>query len=253
MHYQRYSRAFFLSAWTWFDFVGIGVSVVDAVVFGYALTDVDTSTGQFSVLRILRLVRFIRLVRLFKLLRELWLLVIALIVSLRIIFWALMFLVLVLYAFGIMLRGLTEGENLDPKYWSSLPVVMYSLMQICTYDAWPVVTRGITDKMPFMHAFFLIFMSCASIGILNLVVGCLVHTVFQIAELLAPAAQREAAFQKQLGLVELSGDFRKWNGRPTFKFEHRISRNEVFDVFGRIEFFFIWKAINTTTSGTSSS
>merc|ERR1712196_613532 len=115
---------FLRDAWVIFDLTIILISVVDNVILEFANLDFDAST--ISVLRVFRLFRLMRLVRLFKMLRELWLLVMGMVISIRTLFWAVLMLTLVIYVGAIMMVELVgksatfEGDLDVENRWGNI-------------------------------------------------------------------------------------------------------------------------------------
>merc|ERR1719181_2356084 len=75
----------------------------------------QSEVSTFTVLRLVRLVRITRLVRLLrlKMFHELSLMVNGVIAGLKTLFWAIVFLVALIYSFGVLLRQVLDPDHND--------------------------------------------------------------------------------------------------------------------------------------------
>jgi len=103
--------------WNWFDFIVVLLSVIDTsmTLLSRLWTDIalEVNLSSFSVIRLVRLVRITRLVRLLrlKMFQELTLMVSGIIGGLRTLFWAMFFLLGVVYFLGVLLRQLMSSTS----------------------------------------------------------------------------------------------------------------------------------------------
>ena len=86
----------------WLDFSLVALSVVDVWIIGPI--GINADLRMMSMLRMLRLIRLARLFRLFRMFKELTLLVNGFVDSVKTLFWALIFLSIMVYIFSIFAR-----------------------------------------------------------------------------------------------------------------------------------------------------
>lgn len=186
---------FLINPWMAFDLIIISISVTD----NWILANIGKSGGAsvVAVLRVFRLMRLVRLVRLLKLLKELWLLVSGMMESMRILFWAILMLIFVIYIVALFMQTTVgcptckwkDDEHIQ-EYWGSIPRTMMSLMQIATYDGWGDIVRYLIEGPPgtegegepYLFAILWVFIMISSLGILNLIIGVLLVSALEVTK-----------------------------------------------------------------------
>jgi voltage-gated sodium channel len=185
--------------WNCFDLIILLLALVEValelavhVLSGRSRTLFDNG-GTAKILRLFRLTRLLRLVRTFRQLKPLRMLVHSIIFAGKSVFWALMLLFMIVYAFGIVLTQAvmeyTEGgrrvedEDLD-SYYGSLYRSMLSLwMAVSGGISWieltePLERIGNTTWI----ALFLLYVIFVYFFILNVVTGVFVQNAFEGAQ-----------------------------------------------------------------------
>jgi hypothetical protein len=101
--------------WSWFDFVVVLFALLDSTMtIVNALGDGDSVNLQrFTIVRLFRLVRVARLVKLLRLkaFQELAIMINGIVGGLKTLFWAIIFLLVVVYSMGILMRQLFDPAS----------------------------------------------------------------------------------------------------------------------------------------------
>ncbi|KCZ50526.1 hypothetical protein HY29_07115 [Hyphomonas beringensis] len=176
-----YRLHFFKSAWNWFDFIVVGVSLVPG---GTA----------FSVLRALRVLRVLRLLHVVPMMRRITEALMKALPGMGAIFAVLALVTYVAAVMATNMYGNTDNEEVALLF-GDLPSSAYSLFQVMTMDGWrfEVVQKVIDDGHPYAWVFFLIFIFIASFAILNLFIALVVDSL---------AAEQQAILEEGLEDIE---------------------------------------------------
>ena len=178
-----------------FDFLIIALSLLDSLIIvqlrNAGALDLDTSA--LSVLRAFRLFRLAKLLRVFRLFPQLQKMVFALIETWRQVCWALLLILLLLYAFSIYavsIVGHEAAEGTPSKmYFGDLRSALLTGWQITTFDHWDEVLYTAKDNM--LHLIMLLLLSIVlGLGLMNMVIGVLCESA------LALQARDEADLQR---------------------------------------------------------
>lgn len=186
--------------WNWFDVVVVALAVFDVVLTwmaSFSSTTNDSSFKDFTLLRLARLARLTRMMRLIRVLRlrffkELLLMVKGVLAGLRTLFWAIVMLVFLVYACGVLLRQTVGEQNhvMRDEYstvlFGTVPWSMFSVfrcfMSDCNLaDGTPIAEHlyqlyGFVFVIPyFVCLLFIIF------GIFNMVTAVFVENVIEAA------------------------------------------------------------------------
>lgn len=161
-----------------FDFVIIVLSLLDSLVIvqlrNAGVLNLDTSA--LSVLRAFRLFRLAKLLRVFKLFPQLQKMVFALIETWRQVCWALVLILLVLYAFSIYAVTIV-GNDAEPgsplkKYFGDLRSALLTGWQVTTFDHWGDVLT--VSKSNLLNLVVLLLLAVVlGLGLMNMVIGVL--------------------------------------------------------------------------------
>jgi len=206
-------KGYFCSASNLFDFMLCLTAVLDA----YILPELpgDTNANQFTVLRILRFGRVLRLVRLVKMFRDLWMLCIGLVNSLSALSWTLILMGCTIYGFGVFF-AIVVGRDCDgaysewkwcEDYYGSLARSMYTLFEIMTLELSGV--RSVITTTPVLMAPMMIFITMASFGLMNIVMGVIVEKVLDAANANTEKLALEQAAQHKMELAWLGAIFKE--------------------------------------------
>eukprot|EP00928_Gymnodinium_smaydae_P053941 TRINITY_DN3780_c0_g4_i2.p1 TRINITY_DN3780_c0_g4~~TRINITY_DN3780_c0_g4_i2.p1 ORF type:complete len:580 (+),score=55.17 TRINITY_DN3780_c0_g4_i2:55-1794(+) len=173
--------------WNWFDFLCLVLAVTDTVVMVIAYSYVmiygsnsATDLGAFMQIKLLRLARLARIIRLlrFKVFRELKELVQGVIAGVRVLLWAVVALILVIFTLGIAFRQLVSGFS----EFDSLASCMFTLFRCFTDGCAAIDGTPLTEKLrakygiPFVFTYSTIFLF-VHFGLFNLIMALYVDYV----------------------------------------------------------------------------
>eukprot|EP00931_Biecheleriopsis_adriatica_P086509 TRINITY_DN6116_c1_g1_i1.p1 TRINITY_DN6116_c1_g1~~TRINITY_DN6116_c1_g1_i1.p1 ORF type:complete len:854 (-),score=179.09 TRINITY_DN6116_c1_g1_i1:74-2554(-) len=175
------------AGWNWFDVLCVMASVCDFII-SYVLLDYFIAAGGdpddmgsfllVKMFRMARLTRIIRVVR-FKMFKELKLIILGLFSGLRALFWAVILLLFLIYALGVVMK--TIAGEMEPEF-NSVTAAMFTLFRCFTegcaaYDGTPL-TEKLHMKLggSFVVAYFLISMM-VTVGIFNLIMAVFIDNV----------------------------------------------------------------------------
>merc|ERR550537_82349 len=141
--------------------------------------------NMLSLLRVLRLLRLVRLIRMMTRFKELILLINGFISALRTVFWAMLFLSMIVIGFAIVFvkifykRGVEYdfGERSTYENFGTVPRCVMTLC-ICMTDGCVESTiRPIVEKEPYMFVIWFAYLTLTLLGIMNMIVGILCETI----------------------------------------------------------------------------
>ncbi|CAJ1370260.1 unnamed protein product [Effrenium voratum] len=161
-----------------FDFAIIALSLLDSLIIvqlrNAGALNLDTSA--LSVLRAFRLFRLAKLLRIFKLFPQLQKMVFALIETWRQVFWALVLVLLVLYAFSIyavsMIGDDAEEGSAMKLYFGDLRSALLTGWQVTTFDHWDEVLHQSRNDVLNLVVLLLVAIALG-LGLMNMVIGVL--------------------------------------------------------------------------------
>jgi voltage-gated sodium channel len=183
---------FFRDSWNLFDLILVVIGVVDtfllSVISAARASDgkKDESLSVFMAMRVARLLRLARIFRLLRFFKELWLLVAGVLSALRTLMWTWLFVLLIIYVFGLVatrLLGQEYGDK-DPdmrEYFGTVSASMFTLFQVVTTEGWADVARGSMVHQPSMWVFFILFISITTFAIMNVVTAVIVENTLDQA------------------------------------------------------------------------
>ena len=142
----------------------------------------------FRLFRMAKLLRLIRLVRLFS---DLYLLFEGLKDGVRLLLWATVLLVVVVYIGAIVLLEISKVSDMKDDeyvqiYWATLPRTMLTLFEITTYSDWTQhVRRFAIDELGGadgynLGTFFVFYIAITSIGLMNIVSGTMITGALEV-------------------------------------------------------------------------
>jgi len=194
------------SGWVKFDFMLVGIGSVMMVVETLLTGSQNLKElGPLMVLRVMRLLRLARAVRLVVQFRTLWRLVSGLLGSAGTIMYTLLLLVIILYVFACLgIEIITKAEAMqDPaecerrgmdgavcedfraivaQYWSSLPIIMLTLVQFVNLDSIAAIYTPCIRANPWLALYFLAFILIVSVAVMNLVTAVIVEGAIEQAK-----------------------------------------------------------------------
>ncbi|CAE7470422.1 Cacna1c [Symbiodinium natans] len=175
--------------WNWFDWTCLAVMYVDLIITTVFLAEgrVDAQTPEaissltmMKVLRLARLARIIRALR-FKAFHELKLIVMGVFSGLRVIGWAIVLLIFVIYAIGVVLRNFV-GDDPEQEEFSSVLAAMFTCFRCftdgCTaLDGTPLSERLRNQYGPAFMVAYIFTIMLITVGIFNLIMAVFIENV----------------------------------------------------------------------------
>eukprot|EP00746_Dinoflagellata_sp_MGD_P078230 gnl/MRDRNA2_/MRDRNA2_31300_c0_seq1.p1 gnl/MRDRNA2_/MRDRNA2_31300_c0~~gnl/MRDRNA2_/MRDRNA2_31300_c0_seq1.p1 ORF type:complete len:792 (+),score=129.08 gnl/MRDRNA2_/MRDRNA2_31300_c0_seq1:89-2464(+) len=180
-------RIYFQDGLNWLDSALVTVSVVDVWII--RPIGVEADLRMMSIFRMLRLIRLARLLRLIRMFKELTLLVQGFIASVRTLGWALLFLLILVYAFALFARnvfgngGYEFNEDVGDAFtlFGTVDRSMLTLFVCLTEGCGLDIVHPTVREAPLMIAFWAIFIFFTTYGLLNLIVGCFCENAMKSA------------------------------------------------------------------------
>ena len=168
--FGHWFRAFFRSAWNWFDLIIVGVSVFDAV---YVL-----SGGHGSGLNILRLIRIFRIFRIFNKLDNMRRIMYAILAAFGPMLNAFLLFVVVISIYSVMAVNLFRKYS--HEHFQSFSMSFYTLLGVATGEDWVVYLhqrlRNSDEGVDTVVAvFFVSYIGLVFIVAFNIIVGVLIE------------------------------------------------------------------------------
>merc|ERR1719426_71960 len=138
-----------------------------------------------SILRMLRLLRLARLLRVFRMFKELWLIVAGLTAAVRTLFWASLFLFLVIFMFAVFATQMIgHPTNDDGSYvydvfdedtvfrlFGNVPRSMMSLFICITDGCVESIVGPMREVAPGFVLYWLLYIFVTMLGLMNLIIG----------------------------------------------------------------------------------
>ncbi|WP_278922223.1 MULTISPECIES: ion transporter [Pseudophaeobacter] len=151
---------FFLSGWSLFDFVIVGIALVPGA-------------QGFSVLRALRILRVLRVVSVAPSLRRVVEGFVTALPGMGSVF----LLMAIIFYIGSVMATKLFGASF-PQWFGSLGQSGYSLFQIMTLESWSMgIVRPVMEVYPYAWAFFVPFIMVTTFAVVNLLVGLIVNSM----------------------------------------------------------------------------
>eukprot|EP00930_Biecheleria_cincta_P057930 TRINITY_DN43790_c0_g1_i1.p1 TRINITY_DN43790_c0_g1~~TRINITY_DN43790_c0_g1_i1.p1 ORF type:complete len:657 (-),score=102.31 TRINITY_DN43790_c0_g1_i1:45-2015(-) len=174
--------------WNIFDFVVLCIGIVDTLVFFIFAVVLrhqgGIDLGSLAVIKVCRLVRVVRLVRTlkFKFFDDLKLLLSGVVSGLRVLVCAVILLLVLIYALGVIMRNVNNLNGNREKELANVPSAMFTLFRCftdgCTaYDGTPFAER-VRKYLggSFFIGYILVYM-LVTVGVFNLIMGIFIDNV----------------------------------------------------------------------------
>jgi len=195
-------------AWFVFDSMLLALMCLDVVIMPFTAGSGSGKASDTSVLKLLRITRLARMGRMAHLLKampELTILLKAIGIAARSVFYTLILLTIVIYIFSVAFRHLTDGSSIGDKYFPTVPFGMKALL---LYGILP--DQGeIADELGAEDAFylvtFLIFILMGSLTVMNMLVGVLVEVVSVVSHLEKEQLKVTTVKSKLFDMLNTSG------------------------------------------------
>lgn len=155
---RRFS--FFLSGWSLFDFVIVGIALVPGA-------------QGFSVLRALRILRVLRVISVAPSLRRVVEGFVTALPGMGSVF----LLMAIIFYIGSVMATKLFGDTF-PEWFGTLGRSGYSLFQIMTLESWSMgIVRPVMEVFPYAWGFFVPFIMVTTFAVVNLLVGLIVNSM----------------------------------------------------------------------------
>jgi voltage-gated sodium channel len=170
----------------WLDFFLVVSSDIDVFIMRN-MEGGGNAEGMkiMSILRMLRLLRLARLLRVFRMFKELWLIVAGLAAALRTLFWASLFLFLMIFMFAIFATQMIGHANLDngnnryegifedpvSRLFGTVPKSMMTLFICITDGCVESVVRPMSEANPWFTIYWMLYIFVTMLGLMNLIIG----------------------------------------------------------------------------------
>jgi len=211
-------RGYFLGPdcrWNGFDFLCLLLSLVDVILIFLVLivSQWNFSLGSASIIKVARLARLIRLVRTlhFEVFAELRAIVLGVFSGLRVLFWAIVLLLVLIYVFGIGMATLADSQ----AEFDTLPDSMFTIFRCFTegcsaYDGTPLQERLRRTTFydlggVWMISYILVFM-LVNVGIFNLIMAIFLDNVVSQQTLRKQKELSENALRSQVSIQHAVAD-----------------------------------------------
>ncbi|CAE6909917.1 Scn10a [Symbiodinium natans] len=174
--------------WKWnsFDFFCLLLSFTDSLLFFLLLAEaINFSMNSASLIKVLRLARLLRLVRTlhYEFFNELRLIILGVFSGLRVLFWAIVLLFVLIYVFGI---GMATIAGQDQVEFATLQSSMFTIFRCLTEGCAGYDGRPLTETLRIetfrdwsgviMICYILVFM-LVSVGVFNLIMAIFLDNV----------------------------------------------------------------------------
>merc|ERR1712137_1122340 len=225
-------------AWNLFDFFLILLSFIQLVA------DTGSNLSVFRIFRIFRLARLLKVIRRVKVLESLNLMVFGIINCIVPLFWALMILVLVMYAFGVFfmsvsvsyLEGRGEGDvtdnfmgELDLKFGSMYNSMCTLFEAISGGNDWAGLASELKEIGEGFYICFALYIVFVTLGVLNIVTGFFVDNTISASENVKEEILKDAQDRKNAILDLIVNMFHRMDEDNSGKLSLEELENHLFD------------------------
>eukprot|EP00930_Biecheleria_cincta_P004603 TRINITY_DN105519_c0_g1_i1.p1 TRINITY_DN105519_c0_g1~~TRINITY_DN105519_c0_g1_i1.p1 ORF type:complete len:598 (-),score=89.61 TRINITY_DN105519_c0_g1_i1:86-1831(-) len=198
--------------WNFFDSFCVASSYIEIILSLLATPNADASL--MTLIRTMRVVRIARIVRVIRFLSKLRMMVFTLLGALKMLGWALILLVMIMYMFAVSFTeaskpfladvdgSLTESQQKLRKHFRSLPRSMLTLFEsIIGGVSWGEPLQGLAEINVIYVAMFLFYICLMILAMLNVLTGLCCEYAIENAD-----SDRDDAIRAQLR------DRKKWLG-----------------------------------------
>jgi voltage-gated sodium channel len=175
---------YFMDPFNWLDFSLVISSDLDVIILPMLNMD-GGGMKIMSVMRMLRLLRLARLLRVFRMFKELWLIVSGLAAAVRTLFWASLFLFLMIFMFAVfatqMIRDAYDPagnhrydgifEDSVDRLFGSVPASMMTLFICITDGCVESIVRPMSESNPWFAIYWMLYIFVTMLGLMNLIIG----------------------------------------------------------------------------------
>jgi len=180
----KYKRDCRRDAWFMFDSVLVLMMAAETwmlsliwTISGGAQEGGMSNVSMLRVFRLFRLTRMARMVRLLRAMPELMVMVKAMTVALRSVFFALCLLVALIYIFAIGFTQMLEGTDVGEESFKTVPMSMNTLLLEGTLPDQAGIVNAVGDQHLVFRLAMLLYILLASLTVMNMLVGILCEVV----------------------------------------------------------------------------
>lgn len=219
---------YFMDVWNLVDFVIVWCSIADVT---YSLTAEDSAdtANSLALVRVFRLLRLLRVLRLLRRFPELMMVMEGIVASVRSLFWVMLLLLVVLFAFSILFTEIVgqSGQGFQARddsssalsrdstasnfnsymYFGNLARSMLSLIGVVFLAEWAQIARPVWEVHPFMLVILTIMVVFTTLGVLNIIVGVIVERTTNVMLQQREEAEEEFKRKQEKLIFELSHSF----------------------------------------------
>lgn len=225
VRFYVYRLDFFRSKWHWLD---LGVVAIDVVGVLLAVATSGKSP-LFAVLRVFRVFRVARAAKLLRFFPELFIMVHSLAGTIRVVFWAILMVLLMMTVFSIMAVDIIHPINVTitrpgDRCWNAFDSVFSSnltfLQVIVAGDSFGACTMPIMRAKPWTVLYFTAVLATLGLGAMNLVLSAIVDRAQEVRsenEHLLHLAKVEAYERAKNAIVNVCATDLAENGMVTLE------------------------------------
>jgi len=163
---------------------GIISEIIMPIVAGTFMTVTDSQSPLLNLVRSMRALRALRVLRVLTMFEQLWHVVELFFFSLTPLFWAVGFILVVIFMFAIfsivLIGRSSMGDGLGvqdaQKEFYTTSNALITLFSIMTLDGWTTYTKPLFDVAPWTYFWFLFFISISAFSLMNLITVTVLET-----------------------------------------------------------------------------
>merc|ERR1712007_91287 len=198
-------------------------NLFDSVLILLSLLQLVASTGlNLSVFRIFRLLRLLKVIRKIQMLESLNLMVFGIVNCIVPLFWAILILILIMYAFGVFFMSGLSGvlqdmdknspdfdpeqvESLDTGFGSVYKTIASLFEAVTGGNDWAGIAETMRAVSEGLYCCFALYVVFVTLGVLNIVTGFFVDGTMQ-ANVNAREEMLRQAQEKKNNMIQLVGE-----------------------------------------------
>eukprot|EP00928_Gymnodinium_smaydae_P061188 TRINITY_DN45339_c0_g1_i1.p1 TRINITY_DN45339_c0_g1~~TRINITY_DN45339_c0_g1_i1.p1 ORF type:complete len:476 (+),score=104.66 TRINITY_DN45339_c0_g1_i1:129-1556(+) len=204
---------YFLDAWNVFDFYVVCVTMAELMVA--AAGEASGALKMASAVRIVRLLRIVRSLQGLRVFYGLWLIVTGFLDALRTQLWVVMLLVLIAYCGAVVLTTMVGQDGSVTEYWvdaprffGTVPVSMWSILQFGTFDRWCTdIMRPLLQVNTVSGVLMFFLLVVLGLGITNVMIAVMVESALSNARESVDSSQDIVSGMDNILLSKMAKDF----------------------------------------------
>jgi len=180
-------------AWNGFDSFCVATSLISQLLSTFGLgTGAMKTTTSLRVLRLFKLVRMLRVLKGAQMMHELRAIMSSIASSCRILFWAMIIMLLIYFTFGLIFMNAVSAvlEEVDEHerdkllgFYGTVRLSMLTLFMSTTGGMdWSIAANALSQTGEFYYTLFLFYVSVVSFALVNLITGLFVDSAMKAGE-----------------------------------------------------------------------